>query len=79
LQVRQTSNQALQTLELLSQIQIEEGQSKLAQSNALHKGNTLLGELQIALLVILGGCALYLLMVKKNKINIKIPESPSLN
>ncbi len=79
LQVRQTSNQALQTLELLSQIQIEEGQSKLAQSNALHKGNTLLGELQIGLLVILGGCALYLLMVKKNKINIKIPESPSMN
>ncbi|HSN47887.1 MAG TPA: hypothetical protein VLR29_03915 [Flavobacterium sp.] len=79
LQVRQASNEALQTLELLSQIQIEEGQSKLAQSNALHKGNTLLGELQIALLVILGGCAVYLLMVKKNKINIKIPESPSLN
>jgi hypothetical protein len=79
LQVRQSSDQALQSLELLSQIQIEEGQSKLAHSNALHKGNTLLGELQIALLVILGGCALYLLMVKKNKINIKIPESPSLN
>jgi hypothetical protein len=79
LQVRQSSDQALQTLELLSQIQIEEGQSKLAHSNALHKGNTLLGELQIALLVILGGCALYLLMVKKNKISIKIPESPSLN
>lgn len=79
LQVRQYSNQALETLELLSQIQIEEGQSKLAQSNSLHKGNTLLGELQIALLVILGGCALYLLMVKKNKIIIKIPESPSQN
>jgi MFS superfamily sulfate permease-like transporter len=79
LQVRQSSDQALQSLELLSQIQIEEGQSKLAHSNALHKGNTLLGELQIALLVILGGCALYLLMVKKNKISIKIPESPSLN
>ena len=79
LQVRQASNEALQTLELLSQIQIAEGQSKLAQSNALHKGNTILGELQIALLVILGGCAVYLLMVKKSKINIKIPESPSLN
>jgi MFS superfamily sulfate permease-like transporter len=78
-QIRQTSNQALQTLELLSQIQIEEGQTKLVQSNALHKGDILLGELQIALLVILGGCALYLLMVKKNKINIKIPQSPSLN
>jgi len=79
LQARQSSDQALQTLELLSQIQIEEGQSKLAHSNELHKGNTLLGELQIALLVILGSCALYLLMVKKNKISIKIPESPSLN
>jgi hypothetical protein len=79
LQVRQSSDQALQSLELLSQIQIEEGQSKLAQSNALHDKNALFGELQIALLVVLGGCAIYLLMVKKKKITIKIPESPSLN
>ena len=78
-QVRQSSDQALQSLELLSQIQIEEGQSKLAQSNALHNGNTLLGELQIALLVVLGGCALYLLIIKKKKIFVKVPESPSLN
>lgn len=79
LQVRQSSNRALQSLELLSKIQIEEGQSKLTQSNALHNGNTLLGELQIGLLVILGGCALYLLVIKKKKITIKIPESPSAN
>lgn len=79
LQVRQSCNLALQSLELLSKIQIEEGQSKLTQSNALHSGNTLLGELQIGLLVILGGCALFLLLIKKKKITIKIPESPSSN
>jgi hypothetical protein len=78
-QVEYFCNQALETLELLSQIQIEEGKSKLSSSNALHKGNSTFGELQIALLVILGGFALYLLMGKKKKINIKIPESPSMN
>lgn len=78
-QVAHSSNLALQTLELLSQIQIEEGKSKLSSSNALHNGNNTLGELQIALLVILGGFALYFLMVKKSKINIKIPQSPSMN
>ncbi len=78
-QVRQSSDEALQMLELLSQIQIEEGQSKLTQSNALHNKNTLFGELQIALLIVLGGCAVYLLIVKKKKITMKIPESPSLN
>jgi hypothetical protein len=76
-QVSYSCNQALQTLELLSQIQIDEGKSKLSNSNSLHKGNTTLGELQIALLVVLGGFTLYLLMAKKNKI--KIPQSPSLN
>jgi hypothetical protein len=78
-QVEFSSNQALETLELLSQIQIEEGRSKLSNSNSLHKGNSTFGELQIALLVILGGFALYLLMAKKRKVNIKIPESPSMN
>lgn len=78
-QIRQSSDQALQSLELLSQIQIEEGQSKLTHSNSIHNGNTLLGELQIALLVILGGCALYLLIIKKKKFIVKVPESPSMN
>lgn len=78
-QIRKSSDQALQSLELLSQIQIEEGQLKLTQSNSLHDGNTLLGELQIALLIILGGCALYLLIIKKKKFIVKVPESPSMN
>jgi hypothetical protein len=78
-QVEFSSNQALETLELLSQIQIEEGKLKLSNSNSLHQGNSTFGELQIALLVILGGFALYLLMAKKKKINIKIPGAPSMN
>jgi hypothetical protein len=78
-QVIQSSNQALQTLELLSQIQINESKSKLASSNEMHSGNMTLGELQIALLVVLGGFAIYLLIVKKNKVKVKIPESPSMN
>lgn len=78
-QVNNSSNQALQTLELLSQIQSKEGKSKLTNSNTLHNDNNLLGQLQIALLVILGGITLYLLMIKKNKVNIKIPEPQSMN
>ncbi|MFV8341998.1 MCP four helix bundle domain-containing protein [Flavobacterium sp. XS2P39] len=78
-QVAYSSNQALESLEQLSQIQIDEGRSKLAYSNSLYRGNNTLGELQIALLVILGGITLYLLVAKKNKINIKIPQPPSMN
>ncbi|MFV8361649.1 MCP four helix bundle domain-containing protein [Flavobacterium sp. LS1P3] len=78
-QVNNTSNQALQTLELLSQIQSKEGKSKLTNSNTLHNDNNLMGQLQIALLVILGGITLYLLMSKKTKISIKIPEPQSMN
>jgi hypothetical protein len=78
-QVIHSSNQALKTIALLSQIQIEEGKSKLSHSNSLHNGNNTLGELQIALLVILGGISIYLLMIKKKKINIKIPQAPSMN
>jgi hypothetical protein len=76
-QVSYSGNQALQTLEQLSQIQIKEGKLKLSNSNTLHNGNNTMGELQIALLVILGGFTLYLLIVKKNRI--KIPQSPSMN
>jgi MFS superfamily sulfate permease-like transporter len=78
-QVNNSSNQALQTLEQLSKIQSEEGKSKLTHSNTLHNDNNSMGQLQIALLVILGGITLYLLLSKKNKISIKIPESHSLN
>lgn len=79
IQVTQSSDQALKTLKLLSQIQINEGKAKLANSNAIHMENTTWGELQIALLIVLGGVALYLLIVKQKKIKIKIPESPSMN
>lgn len=78
-QIADSSNQALQTLEQLSDLQIKEGKSKLDHSTAIHNGNSSLGELEIALLVILTGITTYLLLAKKNKIKIKIPEAPSLN
>lgn len=73
------STQALKTLESLSQIQIHEGKAKLASANALYSKNDSLGQLQIALLIILGGITFYLLIVKKIKRTIKVPEPPSLN
>jgi hypothetical protein len=78
-QITASSNQALQTLEKLSNLQILEGKSKLDHSTAIHNGNNSLGELEIGLLVILSGITTYLLMAKKNKIKVKIPEAPSLN
>jgi hypothetical protein len=72
-------NKALTTLDQLSEIQIKEGKAKLASANAMHSGNNTLGQLEIALLIILGGITFYLLIIKKHKKNIKIPESPSLN
>jgi len=73
------STEALKTLESLSDIQIEEGKLKLATANAMYSKNNSLGQLQIALLIILGGITFYLLIVKKVKKSIKIPEPPSLN
>ncbi|EJF99307.1 MULTISPECIES: MCP four helix bundle domain-containing protein [Flavobacterium] len=74
-----SSAEALKTLESLSQIQIEEGKAKLAAANAMYSRNNSLGQLQIALLIILGGITFYLLIVKKIKQKIKIPEPPSMN
>ncbi|WP_289659903.1 MCP four helix bundle domain-containing protein [Flavobacterium panacagri] len=73
-----TSEEALKTLESLSQIQIEEGKAKLATANAMYSRNNSIGQLQIALLIILGGITFYLL-IKKIKKTVKIPEPPSLN
>lgn len=73
------SDQALRTLESLSEIQIKEGKAKLANANAMYNKNNSLGQLQIALLIILGGITFYLLIVKKIKTKIKIPEPPSMN
>lgn len=78
-QVSQSSDQALKTLKLLSQIQINEAKAKLENSNSIHQENTIWGQLQIALLVVLGGIALYLLIAKQKKIKVKIPDSPSIN
>ncbi|MBF4490938.1 MCP four helix bundle domain-containing protein [Flavobacterium sp. MR2016-29] len=74
-----SSEAALKTLESLSQIQIKEGKAKLASANAMYNDNNSLGQLEIALLIILGGITFYLLIVKKTKKTIKIPEPPSLN
>ncbi|MDR7371664.1 MCP four helix bundle domain-containing protein [Flavobacterium aquidurense] len=74
-----SSEQALKTLEALSQIQIKEGKAKLAHANAMYNDNNSLGQLQIALLIILGGITFYLLIVKRIKRSIKIPEPPSMN
>lgn len=78
-QITNQSNNALQTLGELSNLQIKEGKSKLDHATAIHNGNNSLGELEIALLVILTGITTFLLMAKKNKIKVKIPEAPSLN
>ena len=74
-----SSANALKTLESLSNIQVEEGKAKLASANAMYNKNNSLGQLQIALLIILGGITFYLLIVKKIKRTIKIPEPPSMN
>lgn len=78
-QVVNYSNQALETLVKLSNLQIKEGKSKLDHSTAIHNGNNSMGELENALLLVLCGITIYLLMAKKNKIKVKIPEAPSMN
>lgn len=75
----QSSNEALKTLNNLSEIQIKEGKTQLASANAMHNDNNSLGQLQISLLIVLGGITFYLLIIKKRKTTIKIPEPPSLN
>lgn len=79
IQIANSSNQALEILAKLSNLQIKEGKFKLDHATAIHNGNNSLGELEIALLVILTGITTYLLLTKKNKIKVKIPEAPSLN
>ncbi|WP_348797379.1 hypothetical protein [Flavobacterium adhaerens] len=78
-QIVKSCNDALQILKKLSQLQISEAKSKLDYSNAIYYGNISIGELEIALLVVLCGITTYLLMAKKNKIKVKIPDPPSMN
>lgn len=75
----QLSEQSLKTLEILAQIQIDEGKTALTTANALHNGNKIFAQFEIALFIILGCLSAYLLVLKKMKVKIKIPEAPSMN
>jgi predicted RNA-binding protein Jag len=73
------SGQSLQTLEILAQIQIDEGKTALTTANTLHNGNKIFAQFEIVLFIILGCLSAYLLVLKKMKVKIKIPEAPSMN
>lgn len=73
------STKSLQTLEILAQIQIDEGKTALTIANTLHNGNQIFTQLDIGLFIILGCLSAYLLVLKKMKVKIKIPEAPSMN
>lgn len=77
--ITQLSEQSLGTLEALAQIQIDEGKTELTTANALHNGNRIFAQFEIALFIILGCLSVYLLVLKKMKVKIKIPEAPSMN
>lgn len=77
--IAQLSEQSLQTLEILAQIQIDEGKTELTIANTLHNGNKIFAQFEIALFIILGCLSAYLLVLKKMKVKIKIPEAPSMN
>ncbi|MEN9907660.1 MAG: hypothetical protein RLZZ540_801 [Bacteroidota bacterium] len=77
--IAQLSNQSLHTLEVLAQIQIDEGKTELTTANTLHNGNKIFAQFEMGLFIILGCLSAYLLVLKKMEVKIKIPESPSLN
>lgn len=73
------SNLSLKTLEILAQIQIDEGKTELTTANTLHNGNQIFTQFEVGLFIILACLSAYLLVLKKMKIKIKIPEAPSAN
>ncbi|WP_418264544.1 MCP four helix bundle domain-containing protein [Flavobacterium faecale] len=75
----QLSQQSLNTLKILAQIQIDEGKTELTTANTLHSGNQIFAQFEIGLFIILACLSFYLLILKKMKVKIKIPEGPSLN
>lgn len=75
----QWSEHSLHTLEVLAQIQIDEGKTELTTANTLHNGNKIFAQFEIGLFIVLGCLSAYLLVLKKMKVKIKIPESPSMN
>ena len=77
--IPQLSEQSLVSLETLAKIQIDEGKTELTTANTLHNGNKIFAQFEIALFIILGCLSVYLLLLKKMKVKIKIPEAPSMN
>ncbi|MGM8360986.1 MCP four helix bundle domain-containing protein [Flavobacterium sp. ARAG 55.4] len=77
--VTEWSTQSLQTLEILAQIQIDEGKTTLTTANTMHNGNQFFAQLEIGLFIVLGCLSAYLLVLKKMKVKIKIPEAPGMN
>lgn len=75
----QLNQQTLASLEILARIQVDEGKTALIIANALHDGNRFFAQFEIALYIILACLSAYLLVLKKMKVKIKIPEEPSMN
>lgn len=73
------SEQSLGSLAILARIQVDEGKTALIIANALHDGNQFFAQFEIALYIILACLSAYLLVLKKMKVKIKIPENPSMN
>ncbi|MCG9791815.1 MCP four helix bundle domain-containing protein [Flavobacterium algicola] len=78
-QLTTSINQSLHTLTLLSQVQIDEGKTELTTANTLHSGNQIFAQFEVGLLIVLACLSVYLLVLKKMKFKIKIPEAPSMN
>lgn len=78
-EVERSADQALITLESLSKIQVDEAKLQLENANKTYNQYNMLAQLEIALLIVLGIAILYLLLTKRHKRVIKIPEGPSLN
>ncbi|MBF7091570.1 MCP four helix bundle domain-containing protein [Flavobacterium sp. ALJ2] len=78
-EVEKSADQALGTLELLSKIQVDEAKLQLENANKTYNQYNMLAQLEIALLIVLGVAIIYLLLTKRHKRVIKIPEGPSLN
>jgi hypothetical protein len=77
--IEKSADEALVTLESLSKIQIDEAKLQLQNANKAYNQYNILAQLEIALLLVLGVAIIYLLLTKRHKRVIKIPEGPSLN
>ncbi|MCV9933127.1 MCP four helix bundle domain-containing protein [Flavobacterium sp. LS1R47] len=78
-EVEKLADEALVTLESLSKIQVDEAKLQLENANKTYNQYNMLAQLEIALLIVLGIAIIYLLITKRHKRVIKIPEGPSLN